>query len=87
MKILYDNEFFTYSKYRIPFINTIFQQKKTEARMSAAVILLSNKNKSITSIAEELGYSSAEHFSSAFHKYYEMSPREYRKHMINTRPR
>lgn len=63
-----------------------FQQKKTEARMSAAVILLSNRNKSITSIAEELGYSSAEHFSSAFHKYYEMSPREYRKHMINTRP-
>lgn len=58
-----------------------FQQKKTEAKMSAASILLSDKSKSITSIAEELGYSSAEHFSFAFRKYYGTSPREYRKRM------
>lgn len=56
-----------------------FQQKKTEARMSAASILLTDHVKSFTSIAEELGYSSQEHFSSAFRKYYGMSPREYRK--------
>lgn len=56
-----------------------FQQKKTEARMSAASILLGEKNRSISSIAEELGYSSAEHFSSAFKKYYQISPGLYRK--------
>lgn len=58
-----------------------FQQKKAEARMSAAAILLSDKTRSITSIAEDLGYSSIEHFSSAFRNFYHMSPREYRKHI------
>ena len=56
-----------------------FQQKKAEARMSAAAILLSDKSRSIASIAEALGYSSGEHFSSAFRKYYNTNPREYRK--------
>lgn len=56
-----------------------FQQKKKEARMSAAAILLSDVDRNIASIAEELGYSSAEHFSSAFRSYYRISPREYRK--------
>lgn len=58
-----------------------FQQKKTEARMSVASILLSDKSKSITSIAGDLGYSSPEHFSSAFRNFYHMSPREYRKQL------
>ena len=58
-----------------------FLQKKTEARMSAAAILLSNAEYSITSIAEELGYSSIEHFTSAFRNYYYMSPRQYRKEL------
>lgn len=58
-----------------------FQQKKAEARMSAAAILLSDKSRSIASVAEALGYSSAEHFSSAFRKYYNASPREYRKQL------
>ena len=58
-----------------------FLQKKTEARMSAAAILLSNAECSITSIAEELGYSSIEHFTSAFRNYYDMSPRQYRKEL------
>ena len=58
-----------------------FQQKKTEARMSAAAILLSEKGRSVASAAEALGYSSAEHFSSAFHKYYGISPREYRRQL------
>lgn len=56
-----------------------FQQKKTEARMSAASILLHEKSRSIASVAEELGYSSAEHFSSAFKNYYQMSPGAYRR--------
>ena len=34
--------------------------------MSAAAILLSDSSRSITSVAEALGYSSMEHFSSAF---------------------
>lgn len=59
-----------------------FQEKKAEAKMSAAVVLLSDKTRSITSVAEALGYSSAEHFSSAFRKYYHTSPREYRKQML-----
>lgn len=59
-----------------------FQQKKAEARMSAAAILLSDKTRSITSIAEDLGYSSIEHFSSAFRSFYQVSPREYRKQLM-----
>lgn len=55
-----------------------FQQKKADARMSAASILLKHADKSITAIANELGYSSPEHFSNAFHHYYGMSPRQYR---------
>lgn len=55
-----------------------FQQKKAEARMSAAAILLSDKTRSITSIAEDLGYSSIEHFSSAFRNFYHISPSKYR---------
>lgn len=58
-----------------------FQQKKAEARMSAAAMLLSDKTRSITSIAQDLGYCSVEHFSSAFRKFYLLSPREYRKQL------
>ena len=54
-------------------------QKKTEARMSAAAILLTDSSRNITSVAEALGYSSIEHFSSAFKNYYQISPRQYRK--------
>ena len=47
--------------------------------MSAASILLTYSDRSISSIAEELGYSSVEHFSAAFRKYYNKSARQYRK--------
>lgn len=56
-----------------------YQQKKAEAKMSAAALLLTDKSKNITSISEELGYSSLEHFSAAFRSYYGVAPREYRK--------
>ena len=56
-----------------------FIQKKTEARMSAASQLLCETNTSIADIAEDLGYSSAEHFSNAFRKYYKTSPKAFRK--------
>lgn len=55
-----------------------FLQKKTESRMSTAAILLSDLSRSITSVSEELGYSSIEHFSTAFKRYYGCSAREYR---------
>lgn len=58
-----------------------FQQKKTEARMAAAVVLLADTGKRIAAVSEELGFSSAEHFSSAFRRYYRVSPREYRKQL------
>ncbi len=56
-----------------------FTQKKLEARMSAAAIFLQNGKYSITEISELLGYSSVEHFSYAFSKYYGCVPSSYRK--------
>ena len=56
-----------------------FQQKLSESRLSTAVAYLTQSEKSIASIAEELGYSSGEHFSSAFRRAYNLSPREFRK--------
>jgi len=61
-----------------------FQQKKAEARMSASALLLQNEHLSIADISETLGYSSAEHFSSSFRNYYGISPREYRKNILNS---
>lgn len=58
-----------------------FQQKKAEARMSAAAILLGEKIRSITSISNTLGYSSPEHFSTDFKKYYGTNPREFRNRL------
>lgn len=56
-----------------------FLQKKTEAKMSAASILLTDTDKSITDIAYQLGYSSVEHFSHAFKRYYGMMASAYRQ--------
>lgn len=58
-----------------------FLQKRTQARMSAAAALLPDPALSITQIAEQLGYSSTEHFSTAFRRYYGVSAREYRKQL------
>lgn len=56
-----------------------FSKMKTDARMSAAGLLLIETQDSINKISDDLGYSSAEHFSSAFKKYYGVSPTEYRQ--------
>ncbi len=61
--------------------NKTFQEKKAEARMSAAAILLGDRKRSISSVADALGYASLEQFSTAFRKYYGKSPRDYRKTM------
>lgn len=60
--------------------NKTFIQKKTESKMSTAALLLSDRKNNITYISEELGYSSIEHFSTAFKRYYGCSPSEFRKH-------
>ena len=54
--------------------NKTFLQKKTEARMSAARSLLQETKMSISEVAEALGYSSVEHFSTAFKKYMGCTP-------------
>lgn len=69
-------------RYLKEYYGKTFIQKRTESRMSAAVLLLADSSRSITSISEELGYSSIEHFSSAFKKYYHCSAKEYRQKMI-----
>lgn len=56
-----------------------FIQKRTQARMSAAICFLADKSISLTEIAGITGYSSVEHFSETFHKFYGISAREYRK--------
>lgn len=53
-----------------------FLQKRTEARMSAALIQLESK-KTINQVAEIVGYSSCEHFTNAFKKFYGKSPWSY----------
>lgn len=59
-----------------------FQDKKLEARMSAAAVMLVSSDRRITDISEQLGYSSIEHFSSAFKRYFGVSPRRYRKQNV-----
>lgn len=59
-----------------------FQSKKTEAKMNAASLMLRSSGMSISQIAEELGYSSVEHFSSAFKKYQGESASAYRKNHL-----
>lgn len=59
--------------------NKTFLQKRTEARMSAACLLLNESQKSIAAIADELGYSSAEHFTNAFKRYYNVTPSDFRR--------
>lgn len=56
-----------------------FLQKKYDAKMSAALVLLKDPANSITDISIQLGYSSVEHFSAAFRKYYGLSARQWRK--------
>lgn len=61
-----------------------FREKRNEARMSAAAVLLGYTRRSISSIAEELGYATAEHFTSAFKREFNLSPKEYRKNREQT---
>lgn len=59
--------------------NKSFSAMKLEARMAAAETLLRNSSLKITEISNRIGYSSIEHFSNAFKKFYGVSPGQYRK--------
>lgn len=56
-----------------------FTQKLTEARMSEAIYQLTNTKETIEKIAEEIGYSSGEHFATAFRRIYHQAPSMYRR--------
>ena len=56
-----------------------FSEKKTEARMCAAALLLETSDLPIARIAEETGYSSAEHFCVEYKKYNGITAGAYRK--------
>ena len=58
---------------------TTFQKKRTQARISAACILLKTTSCSLSEIAEQTGYSSPEHFSYAFRQQMGCTPGTYRK--------
>lgn len=64
------------------FYGKTFLQKRTESRMSTSALLLTESDLSITAISEELGYSSPEHFTNAFRRYYGISPREFKKKQL-----
>ncbi len=56
-----------------------FTEKRTQARLAAASVLLQETSLSITEIAQETGFSSGEYFTNTFRKHYGVSPRAYRK--------
>lgn len=61
-----------------------FLQKRTDARMSAAAVFLSNSRLTIFDIAEKTGYSSVEYFLRAFKKYYNTTPYKFREKLNNS---
>ena len=59
-----------------------FTQKRVDAQMAAAAELLRSSNLSITEIGEKTGFSSVEHFSTAFRRYYHCSPSAFRRRFL-----
>lgn len=70
------NEFKLKSGFRKVFNNTVFGYL-SEHRLEEAQRLIRSGSRSFTEIADELGYSSLQHFSHAFRKKYGCSPREF----------
>ena len=54
-----------------------FAQKRTDARMSAACVMLKKAGSDLGVIAENTGYTSVDSFINAFKKYYNMTPKKY----------
>lgn len=59
--------------------NTCFSDLVTNIRQTEAVALLSDKNKSLTEIAHQLGFSDHSNFSRAFRRWQGLSPTEFRR--------
>lgn len=70
------NEFKLKTGFRKVFNNSVFGYL-SEHRLEEAQRLIRTGNLSFTEIADELGYSSLQHFSHAFRKKYGCSPREF----------
>lgn len=70
------NEFKLKSGFRKVFNNTVFGYL-SEHRLSEAQRLIRTGGRSFTEIADDLGYSSLQHFSNAFRKKYGCSPRDF----------
>ena len=58
---------------------TSFEKLRMQSRLNAAMNMIGNKEKRLSEIAEECGFSSYTHFSRDFKKAYGMSPSEYQK--------
>jgi AraC-like DNA-binding protein len=58
---------------------TSFKTISDEASKSLAVLLISQKSLSVAAIARRLGYSETAALTRAFHRWFGMSPRQYRK--------
>ena len=56
-----------------------FREKKAAARMHAAASMLLSDELSLSAVAQRLGFSSTEHFSSSFKRFYQISPGRYRR--------
>lgn len=69
------NEFKLKNGFRKVFDNTVFGYL-SDYRLDQAKQMIREGKLSFTDIADELGYSSLQHFSNAFRKKYGMSPRE-----------
>ena len=61
------------------FYGQTFLEKRTQARMERALLLLPQPGQTVTSVSNTLGYSSPEHFSGAFRKYFGISPKNFLK--------
>ncbi len=70
------NEFKLKSGFRKVFNNSVFGYL-SEHRLEEAQRMIRTGNRSFTEIADDLGYSSLQHFSHAFRKKYGCSPREF----------
>ena len=61
-----------------------FQQYLQKIRIAHSCRLLAETHLSITQIAQEVGYSDTKHFGKLFRKTVHMSPREFRKSIVDT---
>ena len=61
-----------------------FLQKRTEARMAAAVTFLKENQLSVSEISSRLGYSYPNHFHTAFKNYYKMTISEYKQQILKS---